>query len=191
MTAARSLYLAQQEIGGETCPPPYPAPPPHEEEQPAPVIRPHFERRTSGDHGYAPVPAEEVEREETPPSTSSSEIGTEASPKAPPPQRTRASASTSSAAAASSAAASAPARTGTKTRAAVVDISEVAPAPSGTANGKGKPRAKSKKIKKQELVGSSSPQTSSNMLPYQDTNNDPYFIKLYKLTFLSIVYIYI
>ena len=113
--------MAQQQIGGQTCPPPYPAPPPREEAQPAPVIRPNFERRTSGDHGYAPVPAEEVEREETPSSsqkssskssTSSSETGTEASPKAPPPQRTRASASASSAAAATSAsaAASAPAR---------------------------------------------------------------------------------
>ena len=189
MVAERSLYMAQQQIGGQTYPPPYPAPPPHEEEQPAPVIRPHFERRTSGEHGYAPVLAEEVEREETPPSsrqssTSSSETGTEASPKAPPPQRTRASASTSSAAVAASSASaaapasSAPARTGSKTRAAVVDISEVAPAPSGTAKGKGNPRAKSKRKKKQELVGSSAPQTSSNRLPYRDTNNDPYFIEL-------------
>ena len=191
MVTERSIYMAQQQIGSLTFPPPFPAPPPHEEEQPATVIRPHFQGRTSGEHGYAPVPAEEVEREETPPSsqkssskssTSSSETGTDASPKAPPPQRTRASASASSAAAAASsapaAASSVPARSGSKARADVVDISEVAPAPSGTAKGKGKPRAKSKRTKKQELVGSSAPQTSSNILPYQDTNNDPYFIKL-------------
>ena len=30
MVAERSLYMAQQQIGGQTYPPPHPAPPPHE-----------------------------------------------------------------------------------------------------------------------------------------------------------------
>ena len=78
MTAARSLYMAQQEIGGQTYPPPFPAPPPREEEQPAPVIRPHFERRTAHpphpeDHDDVEAPAEEVQEEAPPSSQKSSE----------------------------------------------------------------------------------------------------------------------
>ena len=80
----------------------------------------------------------------------------------------------------------APARTKTRARtsgratsssAGPVSIEDVAPEPTGK-SGAGKRTRNHSRRKKKDLIGSSAPQTNSNILPYQDINNDPYFIKL-------------
>ena len=53
-------------------------------------------------------------------------------------------------------------------------IEEVAPEPPP----KRKRGGALRKRKKQEIEMSLAPSTSSNILPYHDVNNDPYFIKL-------------
>jgi hypothetical protein len=58
--------------------------------------------------------------------------------------------------------------------AGLTKIEEVAPDPPP----KRKRGGGIRKRKKQEIEMSLAPRTSSNILPYHDVNNDPYFIKL-------------